>query len=102
MGCMCFCVCRSTLHGTASTLCTMGQKAHVVPCAVPNTACRWRTHLLFVGKDSVVTTSREFQAEMLRPLYRHSMKIIMDSLVPNHRKKQLIPDSTMEPPVGGP
>lgn len=28
------------------------------------------------------------------------MKIIMDSLVPNHRKKQLMPDSTMEPPAG--
>lgn len=26
------------------------------------------SHLLTVGKDSVVTTSREFQAEMLRPL----------------------------------
>ena len=55
-------------------------------------------HLLTVGKDSVVTTSNEFQAEMLRPLYRHSMKIIMDSLVPNHKKKQLIPERTMEPP----
>lgn len=28
------------------------------------------------------------------------MKIIIDSLVPNHRKKQLIPDSTIEPPAG--
>lgn len=28
------------------------------------------------------------------------MKIIIDSLVPNHRKKQLMPDSTMEPPAG--
>ena len=65
---------------------------------VPNTAWWWRTHLLLVGKDSVVTTSREFHAEMLRPLYRHSMNIIMDSLVPNHRKKQLMPDRTMEPP----
>ena len=65
---------------------------------VPNMAWRWCTHLLLVGKDSVVTTSREFHAEMLRPLYRHSMKIIMDSLVPNHRKKQLMPDRTMEPP----
>ena len=27
------------------------------------------------------------------------MKIIMDSLVPNHRKKQLIPDRIMEPPT---
>lgn len=26
------------------------------------------------------------------------MKIIMDSLVPNHRKKQLMPDRIMEPP----
>lgn len=58
------------------------------------------THLLSVGYSSAVTTSREFQAEILRPLYRQSMKIIMDSLVPNHRKKQLMPDSTMEPPAG--
>ena len=58
------------------------------------------THLLSVGYSSVVTTSREFQAEILRPLYRQSMKIIIDSLVPNHRKKQLMPDSTMEPPAG--
>jgi hypothetical protein len=32
-------------------------------------------------------------------LYRHSMPIIMDSLVPNQRKKQLIPESTIEPPA---
>jgi hypothetical protein len=36
---------------------------------------------------------------MVSPLYKHSMPIIMDSLVPNHRKKQLIPESTMEPPA---
>lgn len=29
------------------------------------------------------------------------MNIIIDSLVPNQRKKQLMPDSTMEPPAGG-
>lgn len=57
-------------------------------------------YLLSVGYSSVVTTSREFQAEMLRPLYRQSIKIIIDSLVPNQRKKQLMPDSTMEPPAG--
>lgn len=28
------------------------------------------------------------------------MKIIMDSLVPNHRKKQLMPERTIEPPDG--
>ncbi|KAL0628057.1 hypothetical protein AAY473_001377 [Plecturocebus cupreus] len=36
---------------------------------------------------------------MVNPLYRHSMPIIMDSLVPNQRKKQLIPESTIEPPA---
>lgn len=28
------------------------------------------------------------------------MKIIMDSLVPNHKKKQLMPERIMEPPDG--
>lgn len=56
-------------------------------------------YLRSVGYSSTVTTSREFHAEMVNPLYRHSIPIIMDSLVPNHRKKQLIPESTMEPPA---
>lgn len=55
-------------------------------------------YLLSVGYSSAVTTSREFQADILSPLYRQSIAIIMDSLVPNHRKKQLMPDNTMEPP----
>lgn len=66
-----------------------------------STSC-WRpisTYLRSVGYSSTVTTSREFQAEMVNPLYRHSMPIIMDSLVPNQRKKQLIPESTIEPPA---
>lgn len=61
-----------------------------------------RSHVAYlrsVGYSSTVTTSREFHAEMVSPLYKHSMPIIMDSLVPNHRKKQLIPESTMEPPA---
>ena len=57
------------------------------------------TYLRSVGYSSTVTTSREFQAEMVNPLYRHSMPIIMDSLVPNQRKKQLIPESTIETPA---
>ena len=69
-------------------------------CGAQRTSC-WRpisTYLRSVGYSSTVTTSREFQAEMVNPLYRHSMPIIMDSLVPNQRKKQLIPESTIEPP----
>lgn len=70
-------------------------------CGAQRTSC-WRpisTYLRSVGYSSTVTTSREFQAEMVNPLYRHSMPIIMDSLVPNQRKKQLIPESTIEPPA---
>lgn len=56
-------------------------------------------YLLSVGYSSTVMTSREFHAEMVRPLYKHSMPIIMASLVPNHKKKQLIPERTIEPPI---
>lgn len=61
-----------------------------------------KLYLLSVGYNSTVMTSREFHAEMVRPLYRHSMPIIMEPLVPNHRKKQLIPERIIEPPARKP